>query len=283
MQSEFAHVYVSLQHDIAARSWSLLETQLEDLEAGAFSSSNAPFAPLALSSPGSLGSADIDSGIVALDTRVYALLLCALLLQKKLEAARLLVRRVPKHVPLISFEWNVLANLAHLLFIKNYPAALALLAQIKDLPVLLTRAIPVLPNAVVTLLVEPNQTDNTALLLAAQNPDSQPRALSRLVAPLISELIESISQNVLLLVGNAFTKIKVDSLATMLAWSHERVLNAQLENKLAEAMDVESVHVEADCLVIVKGPKKVERADFGPGLLQVEDMAKYLTHLEREH
>ncbi|KAI9339390.1 hypothetical protein BDR26DRAFT_862348 [Obelidium mucronatum] len=228
----------------------------------------------------------IDSVFVGNDARVYSLLLASHLLTNDLVAARLLVRRVPRHVSL-SFELNLLCEVAAALYMQNPAKAINLLTEAKTLPVLPTIAVSVTPSpaTLAILLPSPNSSIQD-ILAAAQNNQTQPRAFSGCISPVILDaLVDSITSRVLVLTALGYTSIKIDALKAMVSWSQERVLIAVQDGSLADLMRVESVQVDGDCIVIVKGDKfkgDPTTASFGPGLQQVRDLADYLVHLERE-
>ncbi|KAJ3295066.1 hypothetical protein HDU79_009902 [Rhizoclosmatium sp. JEL0117] len=281
-------LYVQVQTLTAAQEWGQLTTLLEETEAGVFPCYPEPRMPLSSGSSGSSGSSpgggDVDAALVCWDARVFSAQLASLLIVGDVAAARLLVRRVPGHVARVSHEWRLLLQVAASLHDNDFNAALTTLAKAcSSLPVLLTRAEPVAPEgAAISYLIPPasSSTQHNSI------PERQ-EALSRLVAPLFHALLESLTSRVLRLIGTAFTSIKITSFLHFLGstYSQELLLTSIHDGSLATRMNVESVSlsIDTDCVNIVKGSKESEKQGINaPGLEQVQELARYLVHLERE-
>ncbi|KAI8620194.1 hypothetical protein BC830DRAFT_1100665 [Chytriomyces sp. MP71] len=287
--------YVQIQTLTAQRDWPGLVALLEDLEAAQFPSSPLPSHPLSASAEGGAADADvdIDAPLTAHDARVYALLLIALLLVGDGPGARLLHRRTPFHVRMTSWELNAIADVAAALHKNDTASALTLLASFNSLPTLRARAIHVEPAPATTILLVPDVPPVAAApsagAILAHNlaPQTQPRAFSRLVRPLLPCLADAIAETVLRSVARAYTGVHITSLGRMLAASPEQIRAKVEDGSLHAAMGVESVSLDGDVLHIVKGTRSAAAgagglAGSGPGLQQVQDLAKYLMHLERE-
>ncbi|KAJ3025351.1 UNVERIFIED_CONTAM: hypothetical protein HDU68_007238 [Siphonaria sp. JEL0065] len=306
----YPQLYVTIQQLIAAQAWEQLETQLSEAEAGLFPGAALPNHPLVLRGQGQgnaggdqrdqaivaeqgqgqgQGTDDdvqVDAGIVGFDGRVYGVLLAVLLIRNDLVGARLLVRRTPRHVFALA-EFAVFAKVAEQLYTNNTGAALRLLADAKNLPVLRASIVAVAPSsACVIVLVNSNNT-------TPQQDQQQPQALSRLAASILIPLINAIEQRFLRLVAVSFTNINLIQFGNTLFWSQDRILTSVQDGSLAAAMRVESVSLDNNnTLKIVQGAAfknaisgggaDSQNATFGPGLQQVKDLADYLVHLERE-
>ncbi|KAJ3348810.1 hypothetical protein HDU83_001012 [Entophlyctis luteolus] len=294
-----------IQRLVAQAKWADLIPVLEDLEASVFPCSALPAVPLVVDEtapPDTSYDASSDAPLQPYDSRLYSLHLACLLLTNALPAARLLHRRTPSHVFKTSWEYNFLCEIGSALHANSHSSAIKLLrSTVPTTPTHVSQLVHVHPPTAVVAVIAP---------AAVPAPDdgaagAPVRAFSLLVAPVVAHLAEALQSAALRLAARVYTTVRADSLANAVGWPVEDVLGAARDGSLCTAMAVERVEVEtvadaagagAVLLKITRGRSQPTSANqrgnddvmmdhtsaSRPGLAQLEDLSRYVVHLERD-